>query len=530
MIKTRAMRAVILVLMFSLLATCFAYELRADGTFKVPKQNLLASFNSPGMKKKMSLDIRAMDIVNLLKFFATEGDLNIITSKNVSGPVNLLINNVTIADALEIVLALGDFAYEIRGNIITVMTSAEYKAAYGVEFYDQRHTVIYQLKYASVKNVAAMLGNIKSDIGKIVSDEATGTIVIIDTPFKIKEMDEVISKQELPTVNRVLPTQTKVFELKYAKVDAVKDEISKLLTTDIGSLRMDTRTNTLVITDLPFQIVKIETVIKAFDRRTREVFIEAKMVEVTLGDKFQWGVDWDYIQKLAKRWGGYTLAPAIHLPLALTNAFGQLTINSVSSDSLNAILQALDTVTETRILSNPHLTVEEGKEAKIQVIEKQPYQEQTTTTASGGTTTTANSYQWVNVGITLNVTPRINSEGYISMLIKPEVSSISTWYGGAAQTAGAVPVVKSANAETSVTIKDNTTIIIAGLIKDNKSKTVNKIPLLGDIPGIGKAFQNTTDEIIRTETIVFLTPRIVTGDKEFLLKKDMSKPIGGVRK
>ena len=76
----------------------------------------------------------------------------------------------------------------------------------------------------------------------------------------------------------------------------------------------------------------------------------------------------------------------------------------------------LGTVTETRILSNPHLTVEEGKEAKIEVIEKQPYEEDTTTTASGGTTTASKSYQWVNVGVTLNVTARINKDGNINMI------------------------------------------------------------------------------------------------------------------
>ena len=129
----------------------------------------------------------------------------------------------------------------------------------------------------------------------------------------------------------------------------------------------------------------------------------------------------------------------------------------------------------------------------------------------------------------MSVTPRINEDGYMSIQIKPEVSSISAWYGGLAQTAGAVPVVKSANAQTTVTIKDGVTIIIAGLVKDNKTKTVNKIPVLGDIPWVGMAFKNITDSIVRTETVVFLTPRIVTGDATFLLEKDLPKPSRGLR-
>ncbi|MCQ9207624.1 MAG: type II and III secretion system protein, partial [Omnitrophica bacterium] len=221
--------------------------------------------------------------------------------------------------------------------------------------------------------------------------------------------------------------------------------------------------------------------------------------------------------------------PEFTFPLGLTNDFGKITVSTLSGQKVNSVLEVLSTITDTRILSNPHLTVEEGKEAKIEVIEKQPYQEETTTTASGGTTTTSQTFQWVDVGVILNVTPTINKEGFINMLIKPEVSSISTWYGGDAQEAGAVPVVKSADAETTITVKDGVTLIIAGLIKDNKTKTVKKIPFLGDIPILGKLFQSISDDVRRTETVIFLTPTIVTGEEPFLLQRDRRKEIKGIR-
>lgn len=497
---------------------------------EIAPRKTIAECDFPGLRNKVSLDIREMDMVSFLKFLAIEGNLNIVTSKLVSGPVSLLINDVTIGDALEIVLAMNKFAYEVKGSVIEVMSNDEYKAMYGVEFYDKRQTIIYQLKYAAAKNVAAMLGTVKSDIGKIVYDETTGTLVLIDTPEKIKEMAALINKQELPTITRVMPTQMKIFEFKYAKVDDVKNEVSKILTADIGTMRIDTRTNMMVVSDLPHKIEEVETVVKAFDRKTREVFIEAKVVEVTLSDKFQWGINWNKVFALASHGARYTLTPYASLPLSLSGTFGKLTFDTLQGINLDIVLEVLSTLAETKILSNPHLTVEEGKEASIKVIEKQPYQEETTTTASGGTTTTSKSYQWVDVGVTLNVTPKINEDGYISILIKPEVSSISAWYGGAAQAAGAVPVVKSANASTTVTVKDGVTVIIAGLIKDNKTRTVNKVPILGDIPFIKNAFTKDSDEITRTETIVFLTPRIVGGDKPFLLEEDMKKPIKGVRK
>lgn len=508
-----------------------AYSVTDTPMVEMVSRKPISDYDLPGLKKKISLDIRAMDVTQFLKFLATEGNLNIIASKSVAGPISLLINDVSIGDALEIALSMNGFAYQVKGSIITIMTTAEFKTMFGVDFYDQRETATYQLKYASPKNVATILGNIKSEIGKIIYDDSTGTLIIIDTPAKIKEMSDIINKQELPTVSRVLPTETRVYELKYAKVDVVKDEIAKALTTDVGTMRSDLRTNTIVITDLPHQLEKLDVLVKAFDRRTREVFIEAKIVEVTLSDKFQWGIDWSRIIEMAGSLSSIAITPQVSLPLSLAaGAIGKMTVSTTSTNKLSIILETLGTVAETRILSNPHITVEEGKESKIEVIEKQPYQEETTTTASGGTTTSSKSYQWVNIGVTLSVTPRINQDGYISMLIKPEVSSISSWYGGAAQAAGSVPVVKSANAQTTVTIKDGVTIIIAGLVKDNKTKTTNKIPFLGDIPWAGLAFKKISDEIVRTETVVFLTPRIVTGDDTFLLEKDMPKPSRGLRK
>ncbi len=485
----------------------------------------LVDFDFPGLKNKISLDIRDMDMITFLKFLAGEGNLNIIPSKLVTGNVNLLINGVSVGDALEIVLLMNKFAYEVRDNVILIFSNEEYKARHGVDGFDQRETVIYQLKYASAKNVGAMLANVKSEIGKVIFDESTGTVVMVDTPAKLREMKLVIGKQDFSTITRVVPRRTRIFELKYAKADDLKGEIGKVITPDVGEMRVDTRTNTIIVIDVPNKVETVQKMIDAFDRKTREVFIEARIVEVNLSDKFEWGIDWDTVITMAQN--GVNVG--MHYPAGLSKTLSQFTFKTLNNNKIRTVVQVLSTFTQTRILSNPHLIVEEGKEASIKVIEHQPYQEQTTTTASGGTTTAATTYQWVDVGVTLNVTPKINKDGYISMLIKPEVSSISTWYGGAPQAAGSVPVVKSANASTTVTIKDGVTILIAGLIKDGKVKTERKFPILGDIPLISKAFKNTVDEITRTETVVFLTPRIVGGDKPFMAQEESQKPVKGPR-
>ncbi|MDD5436818.1 MAG: hypothetical protein PHX20_04665, partial [Candidatus Omnitrophica bacterium] len=99
-----------------------------------------SDYNFPGLAKKISLDIRGMDIVQFLKFLAAEGSLNIVTSKNVTGNITLIITDVTIGDALEIALSMNNLASEVKGSVISIMTNAEYKAKYDVDFYDQRKT------------------------------------------------------------------------------------------------------------------------------------------------------------------------------------------------------------------------------------------------------------------------------------------------------------------------------------------------------------------------------------------------------
>ena len=412
--------------------------------------------------------------------------------------------------------------------LLRLYPTMEYRLMEGVDFFDQRRTVVYQLKYASAQTLGAFLGNIKSDIGKIIFDDTTGLLVLIDTPQKINEMEAIVEKTDIPTVARVLPTETKVYELQYALVEDVQGEVTAALTPEIGSMRVDIRTNTLVITDLEHQMEKIMTIVRAFDRKTREVFIEAKIVQVTLTDAYKWGVDWSRLMNDVGEFNGLDITPEVDMPLSLST-FGKLTVSRTQGeDTLGAVLELLSTIGETKILSNPHIATEEGKEASINVITSQPYSQSTTTTTDAATTQST-EFTFVEVGVKLNVIPRINADGFLSIVIKPEVSSITSFFPDSASEER-VPVVETAIAESTVLVKDGTTIIIAGMIKDTKTHSVNKVPGIGNVPLVGKLFSNESDEIQRTETIVFLTPRIVTGEEEYLLERDMGKDMKGIRK
>lgn len=507
----------------------------------VGKPHLISEYQLPGLDKKISLDLLdAMDVVDLLKFLAVKANLNIIIGKEVSGSSKLMVKDVTLADALEIVLAANGLAYQVQGNIVKVMTDKEYREQYGEGFYERKQAKIIELKSSVPSRMALLLAEVKSTMGKIVHDDATGTLVLIDTPEKIREMEEVIRKAEIPTFQRLFPTTTTNYVLQYAKVEDIEPQITPMLTkeSNIGQLRTDKRTKTLIVTDLPYVVQRIADVVAMFDRPQKEVFIEAKIVQVILKDQFRFGVNWDYLfQGLDPR---FSLKPVstTFLPSDLTTGDraarsglggGGITYHTIAGGAnLNAVVEALATIGKTRILQNPHIVTLDGKEATIKSIESRPYSELQYET--GSSNVVGKTYKFVEVGVSLMVTPRINELGFITCDIRPEVSSApkGEYYDGDGTGNTGVPVVTKMFSEASVSVRDGVTIIIAGMINESETKARTQVPILGSIPLLGLLFRTEATTAENTETIVLLTPRIVTGDKFFERSRDIKKPVKGV--
>ena len=468
----------------------------------------------PLIDTKISLDLRDIDILDAIKYLAIKAGLNLVASQGITGSVSFLLNDVSIRDAIDIILSSNRLAYIIKGNVLRVMTEEEYKGLYGKEFYDQRETKVISLKYASPKNVGAILENIKSSVGRIVYNDSTGTIVLMDTPEKIAQMEEIIQTEELPTIVRLPPVTSEIFDLKYAKAPVVSEKLTPSLTKDIGKIYVDERANRLVISDLPSNIDDLRSLINAFDTKTREVFIQAKIVQVALNNKFQSGIDWGSIAN------GHFQGT---FPMVLTD-FAQVTAGSItphtSTDASGnktttytgsgAIIKLLETFGRSNILSTPQIAAVDGQEAKIMVGSKEAYTT-SSVTQSQATTTTAQQVTFVDVGVTLHVTPTINADGMITMKIKPEVSSVTRFLK--TSQGDEIPIVESTNAETTVMVKDGATVLIGGLMNSSRVKDRKGIPLLSRIPVLGLLFRSTNDSVKNSELVVLLTPHIMSGEE-----------------
>ncbi|MEW6009408.1 MAG: secretin N-terminal domain-containing protein [Candidatus Omnitrophota bacterium] len=450
-------------------------------------------------EETISLDIKGMDIVDVLKTLAMRSGLNIVVGKNVVGKVTIFIKDVRPRQALDIILLANDLAYEERDGIINVMTSRDYEGIFGEKFLDKKEAFVKKLQYAKATNLVAALNQMKSSIGRIVADEASNIVVLMDTPDKLNQM-----KQMLLEIDR--PTQSRIFDLNYSNSEKLKTKIEGMLTKNIGSITIDERTNKMVVVDYPEKLEEISKMVGAFDSRTRQVLIDSKIIEITLSDKYQLGIDWEYwIKKNIKLGNAF--------PLSLTSG-GTITVGTTTTldetGEYKSILQMLDTIGDTRVLSSPRVTALNNEEAKILVGTKDAYITQTTSQSGTGATITAESVNFVDVGIQLYVTPIINQEGFVTMKIKPVVSSATRTNITSGGTVSQIPIVSTSEAATSVMVRDGSTIIIAGLIKDENIRTVNKIPILGDIPLLGNVFKNTSDEVKKKELVIFLTPHILS--------------------
>ncbi len=341
------------------------------------------------------------------------------------------------------------------------------------------------------------LSQVKSDIGRVIVDESTNTLILMEAPPLIYRMDKLAHQMDQPL-------ETRVFALNNSPVKTMVLLIQEAVTKGMGKVAMDERTNQVMVTDYPAKLEELARMIKAFDERSLEVFIEAKILQVSLSDKFQLGIDWqDFLSKQLKLQG--------LTGLGLTSG-GRIIFSSLDkkrAGEAEIVLEALRTYGDTRILSEPRLTVVNNQEAKILVGSKEPYVTTQISQAGTGTAITAEQVSFIDVGVKLFVTPTITRDGFVQMKIRPEVSSKM----GTLTTSqkNDIPIVETAEAETVLLVESGGTVILGGLIKDEVSSDQNRIPVLGDIPLLGRVFRTNKETTKRTELVVFLTPRIVSG-------------------
>jgi len=272
----------------------------------------------------------------------------------------------------------------------------------------------------------------------------------------------------------------------------------------------DKASNSLVIMASPNDYTNLVQVIKKLDRRSKQVFVQVLIAEVSLDKSNEFGLQTGLIGGGSPN-SNLTVA-GMYDPLGtlgtIGTALGGLTAtlgmpSSLVASPLNitAVLKALDKKGLLNILSTPNILTSDNKEAEINVGENVPFQGSTTSAAGIGVT---QSIERKDIGINLKIKPQISEGDYIRMDINQEISAVKDSRGQAVDL-----VTTKRSAKTSVVVKDKETVVIGGLIQDTEEETVSKVPLLGDIPLLGWLFKTKSKVRKKTNLMILLTPHIV---------------------
>jgi len=282
----------------------------------------------------------------------------------------------------------------------------------------------------------------------------------------------------------------------------------------------DVNTNSIIVVATPENMELIKQVLAQLDKIPEQVMIETMIIEATLDSSSQFGVEWKYAQANALGNNTGTGTGEGNFGLQTTTPPLQGFRYTLTGGALTGFINMLQTDKKFQVLSTPRIFTSNGIQAQINISQSIPYVLSTRTDTSGALTF---NYAFQDVGIVLTVTPRITSNGYVTMEVTQTANDLQGF------TDFNAPIVNQRQADTTVSVKDGETIILGGIIRKDINSTVKKLPLLGDIPILGNLFRSTSKSNVKTELLVFLTPRVVKDadearklrDEEF---KRMSAP------
>jgi general secretion pathway protein D len=368
----------------------------------------------------------------------------------------------------------------------------------------------------------------------MVADERTNTIVLLAS-----EIDTLRIKKLVAMVDKETPRGKGKIHVYYCK-NATAEELAKVLqdvpTKEAGGatkgkkaapvvagnvrISADKATNSLIIMADKEDYMVLEDVIRKLDIPRSMVYIEALLMEVDMNKSLNIGIDWTAFGK-ASLGGKETLvgggfSPGFPQPtdllqggLTLGMLTEPLTIAGVTVSNITAIINAVKTDDDFRILSTPQILTTDNEEARIVVGENRPFQTRSTTDVSGGT---FESFEYRDVAKTLKITPHVTEDRLVRMQINFEVTTINQ--AATLTTSSTLPVTNKRTVDTTVIVKDDQTVVIGGLIDDSSTTNENKVPALGDVPLLGWLFRNKSDNNVKTNLYIFITPKVIKNPAE----------------
>jgi type IV pilus assembly protein PilQ len=387
----------------------------------------------PMGQRKITIDAQGADIKTVLRTISDFSGVNIVPGKDVEGEVYLHIKDTAWEEALDIMLK-----------------------AYGYG---------YREEYGMIR----------------VAEMQTLTKEELDQKTAERRKDEL------------LPLETRIVFVNNSNAEELRMALENIVS-QRGQISVDEGSNSLIVNDIEQNCDKIEAMVKELDKRTYQVDINAKLVEIDVEASREMGIDWGFLNLHLSDLSGSGEAMVTE---ALPVSSGTLKFGTVRSwGEFNSVLQMLEKSNKANIISNPRITTMDNREASILVGKEIPL---IVADEAGNPIT-----ELTKIGIMLKCIPHVNSDRTITLDLHPEVSELqseSTAQGGV--------IISTSEADTRVIVANGETAVIGGLIKSVETDLIRGVPFLKDVPGIGWFFSSKTKAEKKQELVIFVTPTIV---------------------
>ena len=484
--------------------------------------------------KLVSLDFASSDIQDVLKALALQGGINVVAGPDVKGSVTVSLNRVTVDEALKLVVNMSGFKYQLIEGSYVVGTDANIRAMRSSSADpEDMATEVVTISYADPATVTKLIAsqfpsvNVSSSTTGIKDAKGPTVLVLTGVSSSVGAARTLAETVEQSFAQSAQKLVTELYEVKYAEVTGLSDIVRAAFpnvkivagptegfnlicpaavamgASLVGAASIDdkkSQAKLLLLQGNPSDIQAAKNLLAKMDVAQAQIMIEAKIVDISDSGADELGIEWGdkELGLTGTRFGENKVAGDDALSI------GRF---SRSAFQIDATLRGLITSGKGKILANPNVLAIDGKPASAFIGDEVTYVSGVTEGTAGVTFTTATA----KTGVQLHTISRINSDGFITMNLHPEVSVITGWT--TTSLGNELPQIARRYVDSTIRIKDGETIVIGGLIKDEEIKSISGVPFLKNLPVLGQFFKSKSSKSTHSEIMMFITPRVLTDSK-----------------
>lgn len=497
-------------------------------------------------ERRQIVKVKDVDIKDLLLALTADTDISLIIDPDVKGIVPILdVKDISLGKLLNYILPQLGLAYSWDGKILRVFKAKLETRVFYLNYIAVSREGERNVSYSTRSTVGAGMGAMGGVGGAGVTGGVTGmggfagggggaeaqSTTNIKTKTETNIWNDLVSGLEAIVFGKSVGAGEKA---KAPEPYSRSDEEGRRLI-------ISPQTGVIMITDYPEKLSQAAHFIESIEGSSqRQVWIEAKILEVILDQKHQMGVNWNAVLNPGEQFMGLlpstdtVMYPSTSLntqkPINqdLSSSYGNFQFG-VTNNKIDFILDALSRQGQLKVLLSPRLSALNNEKAVIRVVREEAFfnlYTLTTVAQAGAVTAPSINLQIVPVGIMMDIIPQISPTGEITLSINPDISELVEIRTFQSQGAMATqPVIDRRSIDTVAKVKDGQTIIIAGIIKERKKEELRGAPFLMKIPFLGTMFRRTEQSVERSELVILITPTLMVGKRIQELSEEERKRV-----